>query len=259
MAGRKGKGSAKKTKRSTEKAKAPTVKQLREQAKALGLKGYSKLKHQQLVDAIADAEAETDTGDGNSLGARLRAENAARAALADAALAERDAETDETAKKTREPEGGWAEPWMATFIDHLANGGTVSKACELAVVGRATAYRHRQGDEDFALAWADAEQESTERLEEEAYRRAFHGVRKPVHYQGLVVDFVAEYSDTMIIFLLKARKPDTYRERFDHRHSGGVARPTLPGGGTLDLSKLEQEEIDKLERLLEKAAVTEEA
>ena len=252
MASAKGKRSAKKT-------KAPTVKQLRERAKKLGLKGYSKLRREQLVEAVADAEGGDDAGAGDGLGARLRVENAARSALADAALAERDAGTDETAKKTREPEGGWAEAWMERFIAHLANGGTVSKACELAVVGRATAYRHRQSDEDFALAWADAEQESTERLEEEAFRRAFKGVRKPVHYQGLVVDFVEEYSDTMLIFLLKARKPDKYRERFDHRHSGGVARPTLPGGGTLDLSKLTQKQIDQLEELLEQAATTEEA
>lgn len=244
------------------KAAAPkpaSVKELRAQAKQLGIKGYSKLKREQLLTAIKDAQQRADADRPSNLGEGLRQENAIRAALAEAAAGEGNGETGEAAKKSREPEDGWAEPWMGKFIDHLANGGTVSAACQLAVIGRATAYRHRQSDEDFALAWADAEEESTEKLEEEAFRRAFKGVTKPVHYQGLVVDFVEEYSDTMLIFLLKARRPDTYRDRFDFKHSGSVRHPSVPGTAELDLTKLEQEEIDTLERLHAKAALTEEA
>lgn len=161
------------------------------------------------------------------------------------------------------PVGEYAEPWMGKFIDHLRNGGTVAAACGLAVVGRATAYRHRQKDETFAVAWADAEEESTERLEEEAFYRAVKGVEKPIHYEGRRIDFVREYSDTLLIFLLKARKPETYRDRIDHRHSGGISRP---GGssatvqpGSLDLTRLTNEEIDTLERIQAKATQTEEA
>lgn len=221
-----------------QKATPRTLSELREQAKALRLVGYSKLNKAKLEAAIAKAvgSAPATPPPGKNF------------------------ETAKTPpKKERTPPSGgeWAEPWMPKFIDHLANGGTVAAACQLAVIGRATAYRHRQKDEDFALAWVDAEEESTEKLEEEAYRRAFKGVEKPIHYEGRRIDFVTEYSDTMLIFLLKARRPEQYRERFDHRHSGGIARP-VPGGGSLDLSKLEQDEIDMLERLHEKAATTEE-
>lgn len=238
----KGKAKAPKPKAKAKAKQAPlTVKQLRVQAKELRLKGYSKLPKDKLAAAIAEALAAAPV----------------------TPLGGEGAETGETPyKKERDPPSGgqWAEPWMGKFIGHLANGGTVAAACELCVIGRATVYRHRQKDEDFAVAWADAEEESTEKLEEEAFRRAFKGVEKPVHYEGRRIDFVTEYSDTMLIFLLKARKPLTYRDRIDLNHSGAVRNPKAPGAGdTLDLSKLDQKEIDTLERLHSKAAVTEEA
>lgn len=185
-----------------------------------------------------------------------------------AAAGRRTAGTPGTRKKRgrskpKRPTVDFAEKWMGKFIDHLRDGGTVSVACELAVIGRSTAYRHRQKDETFAIAWADAEEESTDRLEEEAYRRAVKGVKKPVHYEGRRIDFVDEYSDTLLIFLLKARKPETYRDRIDHRHSGGIARPggssSTADPGIIDLTLLEQEEIDALERIQLKATRTEEA
>ena len=40
-------------------------------------------------------------------------------------------------------------------------------------------------------------------LEAEARRRAVEGVRKPVFYQGVICGWVGEYSDTLLIFLLK--------------------------------------------------------
>lgn len=103
-----------------------------------------------------------------------------------------------------------------------------------------------------------ARKESIQALESEARRRAMIGVRKLVTHQGQpvfvwvdskgnVVDegtprakrmplYSTDYSDTMLIFLLKAAKPEKYRERFDNRHSG-------PGGGPIvvGLEKIRQE------------------
>jgi hypothetical protein len=52
----------------------------------------------------------------------------------------------------------------------------------------------------------------TAALENEAVRRAYHGVEKPVFYKGEVCGYTQDYSDTLLIFLLKARKPEVYRE-----------------------------------------------
>ena len=80
------------------------------------------------------------------------------------------------------------------FLAAIAAGNSVSAACRAAGLGRSAAYSWRDDDGDFAGAWDEAIECGTERLEDEAIRRAL------------------ESSDTMLIFMLKARKPAVYRE-----------------------------------------------
>lgn len=94
---------------------------------------------------------------------------------------------------------------------------TVTTACKLAAVSRATVYRWRREDEDFAVAWADIDAANVEELEVEARRRAVEGVVRPAAIAGERVD-VREYSDQLLMFLLKARRPEVYRERHVVRH-----------------------------------------
>src|SRR3954469_15570484 len=94
--------------------------------------------------------------------------------------------------------------WQPAFLEALEKGHTVAGACKAANVGRTTAYQARQRDEEFAVAWRDLEEHAIEVLEAEAYRRAMNG------------------SDKLMAFLLKARRPDVYRERVDVRHSDGL-------------------------------------
>jgi hypothetical protein len=93
------------------------------------------------------------------------------------------------------------------------SGGNVSRACEAAGLSRQTAYEWRSADKDFAERWDETVEAGTDELEEEARRRAFAGVDEPVFYQGDECGTVRKYSDTLLIFLLKGRKPDKYRER----------------------------------------------
>jgi hypothetical protein len=60
-----------------------------------------------------------------------------------------------------------------------------------------------------------------DQLEQEARRRAHDGVRKPVYQGGKRVGYIQEYSDTLLIFLLKGLRPEKYRERFEHSGAGG--------------------------------------
>lgn len=103
-----------------------------------------------------------------------------------------------------------AGTWKPKFLAAFADVGTVVEACEVAGVGRRTAYQARQADEDFALAWADVEEAVTEGLEREAKRRALDG------------------SDRLLEFLLKARRPDRYRENVKVEHSGEVKATPAP-------------------------------
>lgn len=99
------------------------------------------------------------------------------------------------------------------FIKELrANGGFVSKACETVIISRQTAYRWRAEDPSFAAEWDRAVELATEDLEEEARRRAFEGFDEPVFYQGEVCGHIRKYSDSLLMFAIKARKPE-YRDR----------------------------------------------
>jgi hypothetical protein len=102
----------------------------------------------------------------------------------------------------------------ASFLAALrSTGGNVSRSCEKAVLSRVAAYDWRAADPQFAREWDEAVEFGTDELEEEARRRAFTGVDEPVFYQGEVCGEVRKYSDTLLIFLLKGRRPDRYRER----------------------------------------------
>ena len=93
-------------------------------------------------------------------------------------------------------------------------------------VSRQTIYSWQEHDEQFAASFNTAAIESTERLEREAYRRACEGtLTKKFKPNGdPIIDpetdkqyIVREYSDELLRFLLGARRPDVYRQRYDVR------------------------------------------
>jgi hypothetical protein len=117
----------------------------------------------------------------------------------------------------------------------MATIGIVSYACRAAGVNQRThedwLHRYPQYAEDFARA----KEASTDVLEAEARRRAVTGVSRPVIYKGEQVRLASgdllyetEYSDTLLIALLGAKRPEEFRQsRFEL--SG-------PGGGPVALS-----------------------
>lgn len=105
--------------------------------------------------------------------------------------------------------------WRVRFLAALADTGNARDSARAAGVDRATAYRHREKDEGFADAWEAALQDATDSLEMEARRRAVEGVEEPVFHKGERVGSVRRYSDTLLIFLLKAHRPEKYRDNFD--------------------------------------------
>jgi transposase-like protein len=90
----------------------------------------------------------------------------------------------------------------ALFLGALTEGASVTAACDRAVITRRTVYDWRKADSEFAAAWDDAIEAGTDALEDEALRRA------------------KEKSDTLLIFLLKARRPEKYKDRVSTEHSG---------------------------------------
>lgn len=107
----------------------------------------------------------------------------------------------------------------------VASGGNVARACEAVDVTRMTAYRWRQDDKEFAQAWDEAKAIGLDALEDEAVRRAYEGVDKAIVYKGEITDTVKEYSDTLMIFLLKGGKPEKYREKTSMELTGANGGP----------------------------------
>jgi hypothetical protein len=97
----------------------------------------------------------------------------------------------------------------------------VTDACRAAGVSRATVYRRRHADEDFALAWHDAKLDVLALLEDEAVRRALHGVERPVTVAG-EREVVRTYSDNLLALLLRSRAPERYADRHRLEHAGRV-------------------------------------
>jgi transglutaminase-like putative cysteine protease len=98
------------------------------------------------------------------------------------------------------------------FLKGLRADGRIICACEALGIPRTSVYEWREKDPAFAAEWDAAVEAMTENLEQEAYRRAYEGVSKPVYQGKELVGHVQEYSDTLTIFLLKARKPNIYTQ-----------------------------------------------
>jgi hypothetical protein len=107
-----------------------------------------------------------------------------------------------------------------SFLEHFAEFGNVSAAARHAGIERKSVYNWQEHDDEFAIAYQQAEIASLELMEGEARRRAVEGVgsqRRVYDNRGNLVDEYTEtkYSDVLLIFLLKARAPEKYRDRHD--------------------------------------------
>jgi hypothetical protein len=96
------------------------------------------------------------------------------------------------------------------FLDYLRKSPNVSKAARAAGYTRQRMYQLRDEDEKFARAWREAADESLDDAEGEVFRRAVKGTLKPVFQKGEEVGKIREYSDTLLMFWLKAHRPDRY-------------------------------------------------
>ncbi|WP_148707815.1 helix-turn-helix domain-containing protein [Komagataeibacter melaceti] len=116
------------------------------------------------------------------------------------------------------------------FIEHLRKTGNISASARHAGVSRTTVHRWRAAEPEFAERWDDAEEEGIDALEQEARRRAIEGDEEYVVSMGQLVrdPKTGEYlttrkrSDGLMTLLLKAHRPEKFRERYDVQQSGNI-------------------------------------
>ena len=106
------------------------------------------------------------------------------------------------------------------FVEQLKKTANVSLAANACNVKKQTLYNHKKSDSQFSEAWDEAVEEAIDMLEAEAQRRAFMGCDEPVYQGGKNVGVITKYSDVLAMFLLKAYRPEKFRERFDMTSGG---------------------------------------
>jgi hypothetical protein len=127
------------------------------------------------------------------------------------------------------------------FFKKLSERGNITDACAESGVGRTTVYEHIAAATKVteptpeALAWharfEEAKEVAMDRLESEAFRRAHDGWIKKSYTipgrEGSEEKHVEEmaYSDTLMVLLLKAHRPEKYKERTSSEVSGPGGKP----------------------------------
>ncbi len=109
--------------------------------------------------------------------------------------------------------GSKKRPWEAAFVKELEQTACISRACDASGIHRSTAYHARKNDKAFREAWTEALEVGCDALEYEARRRAVEGIDEPVFYQGKVCGHIKRFSDNLLVVLLRAHRPEKFRER----------------------------------------------
>ena len=129
-------------------------------------------------------------------------------------------------------------PNARAFLTAYATMGVVSRAAKAADIVPKTHWNwsHEDGErgDRYRAAFAEARRQACDVLETEARRRACDGVKRLRFYKGEpIIDPTTgkqyaehEYSDTLMMFMLKGSLPEKYRERHSVETSG-------PGGGPI--------------------------
>jgi hypothetical protein len=107
-------------------------------------------------------------------------------------------------------------------LSALEATGNITAAARRAGVDRGTAYRHRQAKPKFHEEWDAALEAATDALVAEARRRALEGWDEPVFFNGQECGRIRRYDSTLLIFLLKAHRPEKYRDNAAVQHSGDM-------------------------------------
>jgi hypothetical protein len=141
----------------------------------------------------------------------------------------------------------------AAMLRVYMDTASVTRACKIVGINRERHYTWLKEDPDYKAAFAVAVDRAADALEDEAVRRAKRGTEKPVIYKGqmqytVVRDengdpvinpntgepnikplIIHEYSDVLLMFLLKGMRPDKFRETWKGEISG-------PKGGPIEIT-----------------------
>ena len=100
---------------------------------------------------------------------------------------------------------------QAAFLAAFEQSANVTQGCRAADIARDTFYQWLEHDEAFSILYHQAEQIANDAIRAEIFRRGHDGYTEQVLVGGKV-QTVHKYSDTLLIFLAKARMSE-FREK----------------------------------------------
>lgn len=112
----------------------------------------------------------------------------------------------EDKQDTRKARRNWKKP----FLEALRNSANVRAACQAAGIARSRAYDEYGKNKKFAAAWDEALESACDILEARAWERS-------------------KTSDQLLMFLLRAHRPNKYAERIKNEVSGEIGIKTYVG------------------------------
>lgn len=117
---------------------------------------------------------------------------------------------------------------QSRFLAAFGACSSVIQAARWAKISRNAHYNWMKDDPTYPDRFREAEKKAARSLEDEAVRRAHQGLRKAIFYKGKIVGWETEYSDMLMLALLKAGQPDKFIEKRAIEHQG-------QGGGPLEI------------------------
>jgi len=151
---------------------------------------------------------------------RRRAKQALAAAVPPGRRREIEADMEEFSKLFRPLENRKQRAFLIAYVRTLGIRG----ASRLSRVGRQDHYFWMKTDARYRELFAQAQKMIADMFEEEVLRRAWEGHDVPVTYRGDIKNWYKSYSDHLVMFMLRALRPEKY-----HRlpHDGYPSGPSV--------------------------------
>jgi len=154
------------------------------------------------------------------------------------------------------------------FFAQLARHGRITQAAAEATLDRSAAYKTKDSDPAFAARWSEALDAYADTLEAAAHQRAVEGTKKPLTHQGqftyvyqtgpdgrpikdddgnyvLALDengkpkvaFVREYSDSLLLAMLKAKRKREYGDSSKVELTGADGGPVKVEESPIEIAR----------------------
>jgi predicted RNA-binding protein with PUA-like domain len=101
--------------------------------------------------------------------------------------------------------------WRSVWLLNYSMTASPAMACRAAKIGEPTLYYHKKNDPDFAQLMESAKAHAIDLLHTRCFQRALEGDIEPIHWQGVVVDYVRKFPERLQIEMLRAHMPATFK------------------------------------------------